>query len=261
VFDVGYGELPSFRSGAPSRVGSLDTTVRSRNNSLPQQQQQQQHQQRSTGGGGRKLVYTEFVYYDRDGTARDVQIAGDWCGWTCAPLTCEAERLWKGVFVVPVGYNEFLFYVNGVACVSDTHPRTADGTINWRSVAGPRKPKQETSISKHRDALRSLFASVTSALTRSSSSSLLGLADATTSSRSRTPFDVDISDVSSTISSSSSSEADEEGQYIPSAMLEKSVVERQPSKMSMQSLRPGLYLAAFLAIYLIIYASTLTKLR
>mmetsp|Transcript_739 Transcript_739/g.1948 ORF Transcript_739/g.1948 Transcript_739/m.1948 type:complete len:257 (-) Transcript_739:1366-2136(-) len=216
---------------------------------------------RSGAGSNRKLVYAEFVYYDREGLARDVQLSGDWDNWACAPLRCEAERLWKGVFVVPAGYHEFMFYVNGIACVSDTHPRTADGAINWRSISGSRagkKNKSESAFAKHRAALRALVSSVSSSISRTSSLAAL----AGDASRTKAVYE-DISDVASQISSSCTSETDEESQCFTHHGYAYSKTVQVPKSFGSpkNSWSPYLYLAMFLIAYLFVYATTMSRLR
>jgi len=207
-----------------------------------------------------KLVYAEFVYYDREGAARDVQIAGDWSEWACLALTCEAERFWKGVFVVPVGYHEFVFYVNGAACVSETHPKTARGNTNWRRIAGSSaasKSKQNSDSLKsmNRTVLRSVWASVSNSLNFQSSSSLSkdpGLTESVFG---------DVSDLCSSVSSSSLSDADEEMQSVSSALLSKSPVRTHSTETSSSwSFRPAFCFLAFLVVYLFLYASIYSKL-
>jgi hypothetical protein len=45
--------------------------------------------------------------------------------------------VWSVVTVVPSGYREFCYNVDGEFTVSRKHPTNVDGTYNWRTVYGP----------------------------------------------------------------------------------------------------------------------------
>lgn len=47
------------------------------------------------------------------------------------------EGLWSVITIVPCGYREFCYIVDGELTISRRHPTTADGTRNWRNVHGP----------------------------------------------------------------------------------------------------------------------------
>jgi hypothetical protein len=45
--------------------------------------------------------------------------------------------VWSVITVVPSGYREFCYNVDGGFTVSRKHPTNAEGTCNWRTVYGP----------------------------------------------------------------------------------------------------------------------------
>lgn len=47
------------------------------------------------------------------------------------------EGTWSIVTVVPSGYREFCYQVDGKFAVSRKHPTNSDGSCNWRTVYGP----------------------------------------------------------------------------------------------------------------------------
>ncbi len=96
---------------------------------------------RAGSGGARRRdaaprVHAEFVYADR-GARAAVALCGDWNGWAPIAMRREAAGVWCVVTVVPAGYREFCYLVDGVHRVSRRHPRNADASANWRTVNGP----------------------------------------------------------------------------------------------------------------------------
>jgi hypothetical protein len=51
-------------------------------------------------------------------------------------LVKPAEGVWSVVTVVPSGYREFCYNVDGEFTVSRKHPTSNDGSCNWRTVYG-----------------------------------------------------------------------------------------------------------------------------
>lgn len=45
--------------------------------------------------------------------------------------------MWSVVTIVPGGYREFCYNVDGKFAVSKKHPTNSDGSCNWRTVYGP----------------------------------------------------------------------------------------------------------------------------
>lgn len=48
-----------------------------------------------------------------------------------------AAGVWSVVTIVPSGYREFCYNVDGRFAVSKKHPTNNDGSCNWRTVYGP----------------------------------------------------------------------------------------------------------------------------
>uniref|UniRef100_A0A7S1XD93 AMP-activated protein kinase glycogen-binding domain-containing protein n=1 Tax=Compsopogon caeruleus TaxID=31354 RepID=A0A7S1XD93_9RHOD len=102
-----------------------------------------------------RQVRTEFIYAEQmlpefakgdggggGGAARGldmVALCGDWNHWTPIPMIRDLRdrRVWAVITLVPAGYHEFCYIVNGEHRVSTGHPLTADESCNWRYVKGP----------------------------------------------------------------------------------------------------------------------------
>lgn len=89
--------------------------------------------------GVKIIVKTEFVYTDTL-ARRHVELVGDWNNWQPIMMRREEKDLWSTVCILPTGYHEFYFLVDGVVTISCKHPKTEDGRHNWRNVYGPRGP-------------------------------------------------------------------------------------------------------------------------
>jgi len=144
----------SVSSSGGSGSGSGSSINHRRKNSA-QQQYQYQHAQKNHINA--IPVRTEFVY--ADGGKDAVQLCGDWNRW--APISMELESgklyiyflyviyiysdvsymfiegIWSVITVVPSGYREFCYIVDGIYHVSKRHPSNSDSTCNWRVVNGP----------------------------------------------------------------------------------------------------------------------------
>lgn len=46
------------------------------------------------------------------------------------------------ITIVPCGYREFVYVVDGEYTLSQRHPTNAEGTCNWRTVHGPPSPPE-----------------------------------------------------------------------------------------------------------------------
>lgn len=88
-----------------------------------------------------RSVRTEFVYAD-GATHGCVALCGDWTTWAPLPMTREASAtpVWSVITIVPAGYREFCYVVDGQRTLSRRHPTTTDGSANWRTVHGPPPP-------------------------------------------------------------------------------------------------------------------------
>lgn len=59
-----------------------------------------------------------------------------------------AAGVWSIVTIVPSGYREFCYKVDGRFAVSKKHPTNIDGSCNWRTVYGPPAGPGRTGASK-----------------------------------------------------------------------------------------------------------------
>lgn len=69
----------------------------------------------------------------------------------------KSELIWSIITIVPTGYREFCYIVDGQYMVSRKHPTNPEGTRNWRKVYGPpsRKkiPEPRTKLVRAMDSL------------------------------------------------------------------------------------------------------------
>ena len=86
---------------------------------------------------GNEMVRTEFVYAD-EGVKREVCLCGDWNNWSSIRMMREHNGVvWSIITIVPVGYREFYYLVDGILKVSTKHPLNSAKSANWRTVKGP----------------------------------------------------------------------------------------------------------------------------
>lgn len=85
--------------------------------------------------GQKVLVKTEFVYADP--VKESCSIVGDWNEWVPVQMHMEEKNLWSVVSMLPSGYHEFYFMVDGKSRISSRHPTTGSGMMNWRNIYGP----------------------------------------------------------------------------------------------------------------------------
>mmetsp|Transcript_7520 Transcript_7520/g.13588 ORF Transcript_7520/g.13588 Transcript_7520/m.13588 type:complete len:238 (-) Transcript_7520:973-1686(-) len=217
------------------QVSSEDTWLRTRSSV------------KSTGGSHTSRAYVEFVYYDRTGNAHDVRVAGDWNDWSCVSLQYSQPKLWKVVLVVPIGYHEFVYYVDGSPKVSDVHPKTADGMTNWRNIVGRNNGahlKKPPTVPAHRQALLKLYDSF--AFTMSRTSSLASFSQVSAD---------DCSDIASNMSCVSS-ESDEECPLSVSDPIEHTTSKKSVFSVDKSTRVRVLLLVLFLLTYFAIYLSS-----
>ncbi|KAI0562299.1 hypothetical protein FGB62_62g235 [Gracilaria domingensis] len=120
-------------------------------------------------------VRTEFVFCASQPYS-SVLLCGDWCDWhpihmnleqgkrSAAPSDSRAlhastssaltptvvDCVWSVITVVPNGYREFFYMVDGTTMLSTKHPTNAQGTRNWRTVYGPPRRGRNRASSLHR---------------------------------------------------------------------------------------------------------------
>ncbi|KAA8499850.1 hypothetical protein FVE85_7435 [Porphyridium purpureum] len=235
-----YGSSSAL-SGLLSRAGSSTAPVATHRKESPQPQPPKA-----------ALTYVEFVYYARGEMPQSVEILGDWNGWEAVPLHDAGKRLWRVVVLLPAGYHEFVYCVNGELRLSEVHPKTSDGRSNWRHVVGTSRARNHLPnqgrlfLSK---GMIDVIEYVSRSLARSASvASLVGSGGAA-------------GDELSEMSSVTSSETDEEGQE-PSYFLEKTRSLGQPLSRATSTLGVSfncktLYagILFFLVIYFVMYAT------
>ncbi|KAA8491114.1 hypothetical protein FVE85_4531 [Porphyridium purpureum] len=97
----------------------------------------------------RLRVPVEFIFGDANQDAR-VALCGDWNSWRPIPMqrAKQSNKLFSVVTLLPAGYCEYFFLVNGERVVSQAHPRNLEGSANWRNIVSDRRLRSRKTITR-----------------------------------------------------------------------------------------------------------------